>query len=174
MKTDGLTINQNSSNNRLALLTEGTPDFVTVAFTYPNGKQSPSYHLVYRGEYTPTVEEIAELSKYTQTNVFQQWDFLIPYGDTAFTIAGATAKLAVSFACYERDQSGIGSVSTVANAQIVVNRSGSGSGLDMSYNGADVNNLWKKVGELTKEIITLSERINAVQNLIPRNDEETK
>ena len=148
IKTSGMTLNQNSSNNQVRAMLEGNYDLVEVWFRQPNGKISPKYHMIYKGKYEPDVVDDV-LQNY---NEFNEWIFDIPLGITSFTMPNPSARLEISFAFYQYNNSGNLIVASVANSQIVVNRSNNNNVLDQNYNGVDVQNLWRSVGNLTQRI----------------------
>lgn len=148
IKTSGLSLNQNSNNNVIQFITEGNYDMIEVWFRQPNSRISPKYHMVLNGQYeSDSVDPL--LASYGKMN---EWRFQIPLAETSFTMPNPTAKLEVSFACYKYDNYNRLLVAATANTQIVVNRSNNNDVLDQSYNGEDVQNLWKYVGELKNKI----------------------
>lgn len=152
IKTDGLTLNQNSSNNVMQLITIGKYDSVEVYFRNPHGEVSPKYHMILKGEYEKTLDDstIVELAE----NTLYLWEFPIPYGVTSFTMTGTNARLEASFSAYVYTKTQRLNVAAVANTQISVSPSNSSDSLDEGYNGTDVENLWKTVGDV---IYTLDE-----------------
>jgi hypothetical protein len=141
IKTEGLSLKQNSDGNNLWLYTKGEFTVTDVFFRRPDGRVSPKYHMVYQG--------------YDTDLGYYKWLFPIPYEVTSFTMATASAKLDVSFASYYRDSQGKQLSPTISNSVISVSRVDNSDVLDASYNGVDVQNLWSSIGDAGYKIADL-------------------
>ena len=148
LKTDGLTLNQNSSNNVIDFICMDQYDVVEIYFKNPAGQISPKYHMINNGIYQKSTDDL-EVSEIAD-NTFHEWKFAIPYAITSFTMTSSTARMEVSFAGYKYDAGNKLVISSTANTQIIVNKSNTSDSLDESYNGTDVENLWKAIGTISE------------------------
>lgn len=132
------TMNQNSTDTYINLHTEMFYPSVTCTFKMPSGKLSADYHMLFK-EFEPS----------TQTFLYE---FNIPSAVSSFIMSAPTAKIGVSFNLRQSDINQYLKCTTVAETLITVNRSNNSDVIDASYNGADVNAMWDKLGELTNKL----------------------
>jgi hypothetical protein len=135
--TSGMTLAQNSSDNIIYFQTPTRYSNVRAHFRFPNGIVSYILHMVYVG--------------YDSDTQLYRYGLQIPYAVTNFTMPSATARLSVSFHCWKEDDFSKGG-EAVCDTSIVVNRSSNTDVYDPSYNGTDIDNLWRYLGNISSEI----------------------
>lgn len=87
------------------------------------------------------------------------WKRQIPFAYTDFQMTNSTARLEVSFALYYYNSAGSLSYPMTVASSILVKRTVSGgTRTDGSYNGTDVENLWKALGGYAHDIEDLDNR----------------
>jgi len=135
--TEGMNLAQNSSDNELWLFSKTRYANVKVAFRLPTGSLHYDLHMAYLG-----YDDDQEAYKYA---------LAIPYSVTNFTLPSATGKLSVSFHCWQLNDFSKGG-EAVCDTAIIVNRSSNAEVYDPSYNGEDIESLWRLLGQTSAEI----------------------
>lgn len=135
--TSNLSLAQNSSDNALILYAKTKYANVRVTFRFPTGNLFYELHMAYMG--------------YDDDTSCYKYGLAIPYAVTNFTIPSATARMSVSFHCWAEDDTSRGG-GAVCDTAIVVNKSSNSEVYDPSYNGTDIENLWRFLGQLSAEI----------------------
>lgn len=172
IKTSGMTINQNSTNNVLNLVTVGKYASITITFKNPDGHLSNKYHMIYSGKYELGEDDTQYPVLSENGDNLYLYTFEIPFSVTSVQLLGNSARLNVAFSCYEYDRNQYMVEATVANAQIVVNQSSSSDTLDESYNGVDVENIWVTLGNNTYAIEDIKTDIST--NYVKNNKNKYK
>src|SRR5574344_518685 len=137
VSTSGMTLAQNSSDNIIYFSTPTRYSNVRAHFRFPNGIVSYILHMVFVG--------------YDSDTQLYRYGLQIPYAVTNFTMPSATARLSVSFHGWKEDDFSKGGAA-VCDTSIVVNRSSNTDVYDPSYNGTDIDNLWRYLGNISSEI----------------------
>ena len=129
---------QNSSNNSIYLY-ESIEDVVIVELSIrqPNGIIKPKLHLF------STTDSEGNAAWYLSK---------LPADYIGFTMSTARAYVDASFTLYKYDQDDSLRLFKTVNTKLTIERAASG-GLDASYNGVDVDNLWKAVGNMVQKYL---------------------
>lgn len=161
IKTSGLTMHQNSTNNILHFITVGHYVSVTATFKTPDGKLSDAYHMIDEGKYTLTEEDSEyEVLSDNADNLYH-YTLQVPYKVSIMTILGNSGRLNVAFSGFNYDtETNFLKQAVTANSQIIVSAASQSTSLDESYSSSDVENLWKVIGQLTERLNDLEDRIN--------------
>lgn len=164
IKTNGLTVNQNSTNNVLNFISVGKYSSVTCSFKYANGKVSAEYHMIPQGKYELQADDNEAVLTENADNLYL-YLFTIPYEVTSSYISGNSARMNVSFAGYAYDEKQYLKQVMSANTQIVINQAVQSDTLDQSYNAADVENMWRAIGDVTVTAADVEQNAEDIEDL---------
>lgn len=172
IKTAGLTMHQNSTNNVLHFITIGHYTSVTATFKTPDGKLSDGYHMIDEGHWCHEVDgewvfpeghedDIDYEVLKENADKLYHYTLQIPYKVSIMTVLGNSARLNVAFAGYTYDEeSQFLKQCLTANSQIIISAAIHADTLDESYSSSDIENLWKVVGMLSERISDLEDQLN--------------
>ena len=164
IKTSGLTVNQNSTNNVLNFISVGKYSSVTCSFKYANGKVSAEYHMIPQGRYELQADDNEAVLTENADNLYL-YLFTIPYEVTSSYISGNSARMNVSFAGYAYDEKQYLKQVMSANTQIVINQAVQSDTLDQSYSAADVENMWRAIGDVTVTAADVEQNAEDIEDL---------
>lgn len=164
IKTSGLTVNQNSTNNVLNFISVGKYSSVTCSFKYANGKVSAEYHMIPQGKYELQADDNEAVLTENADNLYL-YLFTIPYEVTSSYISGNSARMNVSFAGYAYDEKQYLKQVMSANTQIVINQAVQSDTLDQSYSAADVENMWRAIGDVTVTAADVEQNAEDIDDL---------
>lgn len=155
IKVTGMSMTQNSTNYILHVITTVEYSSIVATFKTLGGEISNGYHMIYQGLYTLTEDDLDYEELKDAENLYE-YILQVPYRISCMTVLGNSSRLNVSIAAYSYDEVTNYLVQNMtANTMITVAPGTTSDSLDESYSGADVENLWKALGELTSRVQAL-------------------